>query len=143
MKEILNRLVLAFAIVLLAFALESLARAQQADQDPTPVAPQSQPSQQAVPPAGAKQEPSPQTQQNASPANSNTDEDQTQDALTFTGRIVQQNGELVLNDPVTKIYYHLDDPARAKSYVGKPVKITGKLGMKKNTIHIEKIESTL
>lgn len=141
MKAILNRLVLAFAIVLLAFVLESLARAQQADQDPTPV--QSQPSQQAVPQSGAKQEPSPQTQQNASPANSHTDEDQTQDALTFTGRIVQQNGELVLNDPVTKIYYHLDDPARAKSYVGKQVKITGKLGMKKNTIHIEKIESTL
>lgn len=138
MKEIMNRLVLAFAVTLVAFALESLGHAQQADQDRTPVAPQAQ--REPAPGSGAKQERSEPTPQNASPSKSSNDDDQTQDALTFTGRIVEQNGQLVLNDPVTKMEYLLDDPSKAKSYVGKQVKIIGKLGMKKNTIHIDKIE---
>lgn len=140
MKAILNRLMLAFAITLVALTLDSLGQGQQADQDATPVAPQTQP--ETVPPSGAKQERSqPQGQQNATPTKAN-DEDQTQGALTFTGRIVEHNGQLVLNDPVTKLEYQLDDPGKAKSYVGKQVKIIGKLGMKKNTIHVESIEPT-
>lgn len=140
MKQILNRLVLAFAITLVAFALASLAHAQQADEDPTPVAPHTQPPQ-TVPQTGAKQERSRQGQQNAAATKSQSnDDDETQDALTFTGRIVEHDGQLVLNDPVTKIDYQLDDPSKAKSYVGKQVKIVGKLGMKQNTIHIESIE---
>lgn len=139
MKQILNRLVLAFAITLVAFALASLAHAQQADEDPTPVAPQAPP--QTVPQTGAKQERSQQGQQNAAATKSQgNDDDETQDALTFTGRIVEHDGQLVLNDPITKIDYQLDDPSKAKSYVGKQVKIVGKLGMKQNTIHIESIE---
>ena len=140
MTEILNRLMLAFAITLVAFALEALGHAQQADQDRTPVAPQAQ--RQPAPESGAKQERSEPTQQNASSTKSSNDDDQTQDALTFTGRIVEQNGQLVLNDPVTKVEYLLDDPSKAKSYIGKHVKIIGKLGMKKNTIHVDRIEPT-
>lgn len=141
MKEILNRLVLAFAITLVAFALASLAHAQQADEDRTPVAPQTQPAR-TVPESGAKQERWQQSQQNLTPkANDKAnDDDETQDALAFTGRIVEQNGQLVLNDPVTKLNYQLDDPSKAKAYIGKQVKIIGKLGMKKNTIHIDSIE---
>ena len=141
MKEILKRLLLAFAITLVAFTLASLAHAQQADEDPTPVAPQAQPPQ-TVPQTGAKQERSQQVQQNPAATKNNRDinDDETQDALTFTGRIVEHDGQLVLHDPVTKIDYQLDGPGKAKSYVGKQVKVVGKLGMKENTIHIESIQ---
>jgi hypothetical protein len=137
MKEIVKRLALAVAITLVAFALASLGHAQQADEDPAPATPQQQKPQSSVKPA-----PSSSAQQN-SPVNKSSAEandDQTQDALAFTGRIVEQNGELVLNDPVTKLNYQLDDSSKAKPYFGKQVKIIGKLGMKKNTIHIESIE---
>lgn len=141
MKEIVKRLMLALAITLVAFALASPGHAQQADEDPAPATrPQQKP--QAVPQSSGKQATSNPAQQN-SPANKSSAEandDQTQDALAFTGRIVEQNGELVLNDSVTKLDYQLDDPSKAKPYIGKHVKIIGKLGMKKNTIHIDSIE---
>ena len=95
-----------------------------------------------MPQSSGKQSASSPAQQN-SPANKSSAEandDQTQDALAFTGRIVEQNGDLVLDDPVTKVSYQLDDPSKAKPYIGKQVKIVGKLGMKKNTIHIDSIE---
>ena len=46
----------------------------------------------------------------------------------------------MLKDPVTKMSYQLDDQAKAKPFVGKQVKVTGKLEMKSKTIHIEGIE---
>jgi hypothetical protein len=64
----------------------------------------------------------------------------TQEAKTFTGSIAKENGELVLKDSVTKVSYKLDDPAKAKQYVGKHVKVTGKLDMNSNTIQIEGIK---
>jgi hypothetical protein len=64
----------------------------------------------------------------------------TQEAKSFSGRIVKENGKLVLKDPVTKVIYKLDDPAKAKRYVGKRVKVTGKLEMNSNTIRVESIE---
>jgi cytoskeletal protein RodZ len=141
MKEIVKRLMLAVAITLVAFALTSLGHAQQADEDPAPsTKPQQKP--QAVPQSSEKQATSNSAQQN-SPLNKSSAEahdDQTQDALAFTGRIVEQHGELVLNDPVTKLNYQLEDPSKAKPYIGKHVKILGKLGMKKNTIRIDSIE---
>jgi hypothetical protein len=139
LKEILKRVTLAFAITLVAFALASLGHAQQADEDPAPATPQQQ-GPKTVPQAGAKQESSNAAQHDS---NKSADDDQTQNALVFTGRIVEQNGELVLNDPVTKLNYQLDDPTKAKPYVGKQVKIVGKLGMKKNTIHIDNIGPAL
>jgi hypothetical protein len=141
MKEIVKRLMLAVAITLVAFALASLGHAQQADEDPAPGTPQQQ-KPQAVPQSSGKQATSKPAQQN-SPVNKSSAEandDQTQDALAFTGRIVEQHGELVLNDPVAKLNYQLDDPSKAKPYIGKQVKIIGKLGIKKNSIHIESIE---
>jgi len=140
MKEIVKRLMLAVAITLVAFALASLGHAQQADEDPAPATkPQQKP--QSVPQSSGKQATSNSAQQNSvNKSSAEANDDQTQDALTFTRRIVEQHRELVLNDPVTKLNYHLDDPSKAKPYIGKQVKIFGKLGMKKNTIHIDSIE---
>lgn len=64
----------------------------------------------------------------------------TQEAKSFSGKIVRENGKLVLKDPVTKVIYKLDDPAKARQYVGKRVKVTGKLEMDSNTIRVESIE---
>lgn len=141
MKEIVKRLVLAVAITLVAFALASLGHAQQADEDPAPATRPQQKSQ-AVPQSSGKQATSSPAQQNsfANKSSAEANDDQTQDALAFTGRIVEQNGELVLNDPVTKVSYQMDDPSKAKPYIGKQVKIIGRFGMKKNTIHIDSIE---
>ncbi|MGB8990293.1 MAG: DUF5818 domain-containing protein [Candidatus Sulfotelmatobacter sp.] len=67
----------------------------------------------------------------------------TQEAKSFSGNIVRENGKLVLKDPVTKVIYKLDDPAKARQYVGKRVKVTGKLEMNTNTIRVETIAAVL
>lgn len=141
MKEFVRRLVLAIAITLVAFALASQGHAQQADEDPAPATRQQQKPESAPQPSGKPVTSSP-AQKNSPTNKSSADakDDETQDALAFTGRIVEQNGELVLNDPVTKVSYQLDDPSKAKPYLGTHVKIIGKLGMKKNTIRIDSIE---
>jgi hypothetical protein len=99
--------------------------AQQADQDPAPASPHQ-------PDATAQQQNEAQM-----PASGDTT---THEAKTFTGHIVKENGELVLKDPVTKVSYKLDDAAKARQYVGKQVKVIGKLDMNSNTILIERIE---
>jgi hypothetical protein len=66
--------------------------------------------------------------------------DQTQDELAFTGRIEQEKGSLLLKDPVTKLNYQLDDQGIAKKFIGKQVKVKGKLEMKTNTIQVSTIE---
>ena len=53
---------------------------------------------------------------------------------------MEDHGQLVLKDPVTKMSYQLDDQTKARQYVGKQVKVLGKLEMKSNTIHIDSIE---
>ena len=64
----------------------------------------------------------------------------THEAKTFSGRITKENGDLVLKDPVTKVSYKLSDQDKAKHYVGKKVKVTGKLDMNSNTIEVDSIE---
>jgi flagellar basal body-associated protein FliL len=64
----------------------------------------------------------------------------TQDARTFSGNIVKENGNVVLQDPATKVSHKLNDSAKAKQYLGKHVKITGKLDANSNTILMESIE---
>ena len=61
-------------------------------------------------------------------------------AQAFSGSIVKEKGELVLQDSVTKVIYKLDEPAKAKPYAGRQVKVTGKLHADSNTIHVESIE---
>ena len=67
-------------------------------------------------------------------------ESTTQEAKVFSGRIVNEKGELVLQDPVSKVIYKFDDTAKPKQYVGKQVKVTGKLDAESNTIHVQNIE---
>jgi hypothetical protein len=64
----------------------------------------------------------------------------TRDAKTFTGRIVRENGQIVLKDLVTKVSYKLSDATKAKQYLGRHVKATGKLDMNSNTILVQRIE---
>ena len=128
MKNFLIRILLAAALTLVTLGLASSAQAQQADEDPVPASPQQQP---------ATAPKSPQQQQSSAPS---SDDDQTQQALAFTGRVTSEQGRLVLNDPVTKMSYQLDDQTKVKPYVGKQVKVIGKLEMKSNTIHVDSIE---
>lgn len=64
----------------------------------------------------------------------------THEAKSFSGQIVKENGALVLKDPVTKVSYKLNDPSKVKQYMGKHVKVTGKLDMASNTIQVDSIE---
>jgi uncharacterized protein YdeI (BOF family) len=125
MKKFLLHFSLATAVTLLTLAIAPSMFAQQSDQDPAPATPQQ---------AAAQQQ-----QQNEAQMPSSGDT-KTHEAKAFTGRIAKENGELVLKDSVTKVSYKLDDPAKAKQYVGKQVKVTGKLDMNSNTIQVEGIE---
>ena len=130
MKQILIRLFLSLAVTLAAVALTSSAHAQQADEDPSPdrANPQQQPSEKGhVPPQTA-----PSTPPNGDP--------QTQDALAFTGILGKVQDEIVLKDPVTKVVYKFDDSSKVEPYVGKQVKVVGKLGLNSNTIHVNSIQ---
>lgn len=133
MKEILIRLLLAALLTLAAFALSSSARAEQAaaQQDSTS---RSEVSRDPQTPAAA-----PVDQNDARAAASSSGDDQTQNALVFTGQIEQEKGALVLIDPVAKVTYQLNDQMRAKRFVGKQVRVIGKLEMKSNTIHVDTI----
>jgi hypothetical protein len=127
LKRLLEKFSLVATLTLLTVVLVPHLHAQQADQDPSPSAP-------------AKSNPAvPQAQQNEAqmPASG---EATTRDAKTFTGRIVKEDGQIVLKDPVTKVTYKLDDAAKAKQYLGKQVKATGKLDMNTNTIQLEHLE---
>lgn len=133
MKNFLIRILLAAALTLAAFALVSSAQAQQADEDPAPATPrQQQPSET---PKSSRQPQVP-----AASGDAQTNDAQTQQAFSFTGRIANEEGKLVLKDPVTKVSYQLNDQSKAKPYFGKQVKVVGKLEIKSHTIHIDTIE---
>lgn len=128
MKKFLLHFSLATVVTLLAMALGPLMLAQQADQDPAPATPNQ-----------AAATAAPQQQQNEAQMPSSGDT-KTQEAKAFSGRIVKENGDLVLKDPVTKVSYKLSDSSKAKQYVGKQVKVNGKLDMSSNTIQVDSIE---
>jgi hypothetical protein len=134
MRTLLVRILLAAAVTLAAFV--AVGRAQQADEDAAPMTPhQREPLAPAQP--STPQRPATGADQKTAASNSN---DETQDALAFTGRVVKQRGVLVLSDPVTRMIYQMDNPSKVKPYVGRRVKIVGKLELKSNTIHIESVE---
>jgi hypothetical protein len=132
MKNIFFRLLVAAALTLAALALSSSAHGQQADEDATPTTAGRQ----------AKTPQSPVRAQIQSPDSTAhpSAADQTQDELVFTGRIAEENRALVLKDLVTKLTYQLDDQPRARKFMGRQVKIRGKLEMNSNTIQISRIE---
>lgn len=130
MKNILFRLLVAAALTLAAFALSPPAHGQQADDDANPTT--SRPRAQGKNQQSQAQSPTPSTASSAA--------DRTQDELAFTGRVDNENGALVLKDPVTKLTYQLDDQQRARKFIGKQVKVIGKLEMRSNTIQVSRIE---
>ena len=123
MKKILLRFSMAAALTLLIVAIGGSSYAQQADQDPAP--------------ASRPEATTPQQQNDATPQAGDT---MTHEATTFSGKITKEDGKLVLKDPVTKVSYKLDDQTQAKQYVGKSVKVSGKLDMNSNTIQVDSIE---
>ncbi len=127
MKNFLIRILLAAAFVIAAFALASSAQAQRGDEDPATATPRPQ--------EAAPKSPQPQEARGSPSADA-----QTQEALAFTGRVTQEQGHLVLKDSVTKMSYQFDDPSKAQPYIGKQVKVVGKLELKSNIIHIDSIE---
>jgi hypothetical protein len=116
-----------FAAVL-TLAQPSSIHAQQADQGPASAIPKQSDT------AAAQGQQQGEAQMPASGAST------TQEAKVFSGRIVNEKGELVLQDPVTKVIYKFDEPVKAKQYVGKQVKVTGKLDADSNTIQVQDIE---
>lgn len=66
---------------------------------------------------------------------------QAEDVKPFNGTILKEKGRLVLKDPAANVSYQLDDQDKAKQFVGKQVKVTGKLDLNTNLIHVENIEA--
>lgn len=66
---------------------------------------------------------------------------QTQDAKAFSGTIVKEKGKLVLKDTTANVSYQLDNQEKAKEFIGKQVKVTGKLDLETNLIHVDNIEA--
>jgi predicted lipid-binding transport protein (Tim44 family) len=130
-NKFLLRLLLAAAVTVLAVSLTQSGEAQSPSQG-TAKAAQSDPAQSA--PAAEQQNNNNEVQM---PASGDTT---THEANAFTGRVVKQDGEIVLMDAITKVTYKFDDPAKAKKYLGQQVKVTGKLEMNSNTILVESIE---
>jgi hypothetical protein len=155
MKKFLCRFFLAAGVVVAGMALGAPAQAQQTSaQDPAATAPPQQQAPTAAqdpaqtpaaapqePAAGTATDPAARAQQNEPQMPAAGDETKTQDAQAFMGKIVKENGRVVLMDPVTKTTYRIDDAAKVKVYMGKEVKVTGTLDMDSNTIHVTGIES--
>jgi hypothetical protein len=137
MKEILIRLLVAAFITFAAFALSSSARGQQPEAGPNPVD-QNRRQQKTT----AESRPLSETTVPVTTHILSRDDDQTQDALVFTGQIAKEKGSLILIDPIARISYRLNDQARVKSFAGHQVRVVGKLEMRSNTILVEKISTT-
>jgi hypothetical protein len=148
MKTFLFRFSLAAALALATVALGVQANGQTSGaQDPAATAPPQQQAPAATPqeptassPNNPASDPTATSQQNEPQMPTAGSEAQTQDARAFTGTIVKQSGKIVLMDPVTKTTYQIDDVSKVKPYMGKQVKVTGKLDMDSNMIHVTSIE---
>jgi hemolysin activation/secretion protein len=139
MNKFLVRLSLAAAITMGGIALGSSANAQdqQNSQEPATTTP---PQQQQPTSTAPDQAPSAAPEQQQQPNETQSNDMKGQDAKSFTGQVAKEKGRIVLKDPVTKMSYRLYDQEKAASYVGKQVKVTGKLDTSSNTIQVESIE---
>jgi hypothetical protein len=139
MNKFLVRLSLAAAMTMgvIALGFPASAQDQQSSQEPAAT---TTPQQQQPTATAPDQAPAAAPEQQQQPNEGQTSEMKSQDAKSFTGQVAKEKGKLVLRDPVTKMSYQLDDQDKAASYVGKQVKVTGKLDMSSNTIQVESIE---
>jgi hemolysin activation/secretion protein len=156
MRNFLFRLSLAATLTLGVVVVNSVANAQEPNtQEPAATTPPQQQSPAATPqdqqtqtttqeptarPQQDPHEPAANSQQNEPQMPAAGTDAQTQDAKSFSGRITKENGKIVLKDPVTKTSYQIDDVSKAKPFMGKQVKVTGKLDISSNTIHVDSIE---
>ena len=63
----------------------------------------------------------------------------TESATVFHGTIVKDGNDYVLRDQSGTVY-RLDSPAEAKPFVGKPVRLTGRVEKDARLIHVQRIE---
>lgn len=105
MNKFLLRFLLVAAVTILAVSLTQSGEAQPFSQNASAKAAQSAPVQS---PPTAQQQGNNEAQM---PASGDTT---THEANAFTGRVVRQDGEIVLMDAVSKVTYKFDDPAKAK-----------------------------
>lgn len=85
-------------------------------------------------------QPSPDTQQGGQ-SSERQPSSQVQREREFTGTIVNEGHSVRLKDSTGNANYKLDDQNRAKAYVGKPVKVRGKLDAATNTIQVDSISA--
>lgn len=85
------------------------------------------------------QRPATNSQKSSPDSSSPSSVDVPQESLVFTGRLVRMNSQFVLDDPTTKVTYQLNDQGKARQYLGRQVKVTGKLQMDSNMILVERI----
>ena len=128
MKQFVLHIALVLGILSFAVIAPPPAYAKQADQESPSTAPRKSDAV-GVPPQQANEAHMPASGQTTTEA-----------AKTFSGVVVKEKGEVVLKDPVTKVVYELDDTAKAKQFLGKRVKVMGKLQMNSNKILMESIE---
>ncbi len=64
------------------------------------------------------------------------------EAKTFFGTVVKNDGKFVLQARGNSAAYELDDQQKVGQYEGKKVKVTGRLDVASNLIHVQSIEST-
>jgi Protein of unknown function (DUF5818) len=150
MRNFIIRLFLALALVVCVTVLGASANAQEPNsQEPAAATPPPQqspsasPQDQQTPPANPPEEPPQEPsagQQNEPQMPASGTSAETGSPTLFTGRIVKENGKVVLKDPITKTSYRIGDSSKAKPFMGKQVKVTGKLDISSNTIKIEDIE---
>ena len=71
----------------------------------------------------------------------NNGTDEQGDLKTFFGKIVSLNGSMfILRDDANQVWYHMDDQATARKFVGRNVKVKGKLDPSTDVIHVQSIE---
>ena len=63
-----------------------------------------------------------------------------QNVKIFSGTVIKNGDTYVLSDAANKLSFTLDDTEKASHYEGKKVKVTGKVDVASNTIHVETIQ---
>ena len=136
-KFTLSGIVLAVALMFSVAALaQDPATSQPTNQAPTTQSPSTQ--SPSATPSTTPSTPTATDPQASSPAPSASSDMQTM--KSFSGKVVKENGKLVLKD-ASGMSYQLDDQEKAKQFEGKDVKVSGSLDSTGSTIHVEDIQA--
>ena len=58
---------------------------------------------------------------------------------SFNGRIVQENGKILLKNIATRKTYEIDNVGKVRGFMGKQVKVTGRRDPHSGRIHVENV----